>query len=660
MDKKETPDAVASYRSLTTGWQITSAGLSLIGVLWVINYVFYLRPFGFVPIDSVFLYVLLAIFLPLSFIWFPPSAKAGKTRVPWYDILLSAACLVVCLYFVYHQNEIIMGGWGSGGAPPDAIIFSFILWLLAIEAGRRAAGPVFGAVVLFFSFYPLFAHLMPALLLGPALSFDFLAGFHGTNEESIIGIPMIIFGRLLVGYMVYAIALKKLGAGEFFMGLAMAVVGKTRGGSAKVAIFASGFFGSISGSAMANVMTTGTITIPAMKRDGLPPYFAGAVEAAASSGGTLMPPIMGVTAFIMSEFLGVPYVEVVLAAAVPAALYYICLFAQIDSFAAKIGLEAPMTAEAPPIHRFLFNHFHIILSFVLLILQLFFLRLDSQAPWYATGLAIFLAMLRKKTRLNFRFFLGIFVEAGKVLGGLSGIMAAVGLILGSLVVTGIAHSLPYSLVSLAGGNIYAMLFFGALACFILGMGLTVSAVYVFLAIVLAPGLVSAGLNVMAVHLFVLYCGIWSTITPPVALAAFVAASMSGASSMKTGFQAMQLGVAKYVLPFAFVLSPALILHGTPMEIIRDCFTCLVGLVILSGALEGYFWRIGHLTIISRVLFSAAGMLLTLPISIAGISSHLYGGSAFVIILGLYYFLACRRSALLKLLVMQTSQELNST
>jgi TRAP transporter 4TM/12TM fusion protein len=351
-----------------------------------------------------------------------------------------------------------------------------------------------------------------------------------------------------------------------------------------------------------------------------------------------MPPIMGAAAFIMAEFLEVPYSEVVKAAVVPSVMYYVCLFSQIDAYARRLDLRPRAIAlEVPPVLRTVSDNLHIVLSFVVLVLLLFLLRMDSQGPWLATALAFVMAMCRRKTRLNLDGFVGLFESTGRILGELIGIIAPLGMVIGSLVITGAAYSLPHEIVGLAGGSRVVMLLLGALASFVLGMGVSISAVYIFLAIVLAPGLVQGGFDVMAVHLFVLYTAMLSYITPPVALAAFTASAISGASAMRTGVEAMKLGIAKYILPFVFVASPALILRGPWREILVVIPTCLVGLVIISGALEGYFWRLGTLTMLSRVLLFCSGILLAVP----GVTSNLFGFVMFAFVFCLAYILRGR-------------------
>ena len=639
--ESQTTTLQQKYRTPQKGWRLVSIACTLSVLILALLYVFHWRPFGFMLVDVTYLYVLIAAFLPQCFIYKPFSNQSSREKIPWYDILLIGLSVAAPFYFITKEWELLTLGWETG-APTIPWIFCLILWGLILEAGRRAAGLPFAIIISFFSVYPLFSGHMPSSIWAPSTSLHQLASYHALSEESILGIPLHVFGRLFFGFMVFAIVLQRLAAGKFFNDLALALVGKTRAGNAKVAIVASGLFGSISGAPIANVMTTGAFTIPAMKKEGLPAFFAGAVEATASSGGALMPPVMGAVAFIMADFLAVPYAEVCIAAAVPSILYYLCLFAQIDSYAGRIALKpGPITAEVPSILRTLFQNLHIIISFLFLIGVLFFLRIDAQVAWMATAVAIGLAMFRKETRLDFHGLIGMLEDIGKVLGELMGIMGPVGMIIGSFIITGIAFSLPHEIVGMAGGSIAFMLILGAIASFILGMGVTISACYIFLAIVLAPGLVASGLDIMAVHLFILYCGMMSYITPPVALAAFAAASISGADPMRTGFQAMKLGIAKYILPFIFVVSPGLILRAPAERILLVIPSCAIGLIIISGALEGYFWGMGRLKMLTRFLFFFSGVLLAVP----DLKTDLLGIGVFGLLFSFAFILRGRKNFL---------------
>ena len=488
-------EGLSKYRTISGKLRLLTIGIPAISLFVGIVGVFHIRPFGWVMMDIAYLYLLAALFLPLCFIWIPPHKHSNKKRVPWYDFLLAFMSMVIPFYFFLETPSIIQSWVVPSIAPKQALIFSVIFWGIAIEAARRAVGGIFAVLLLFFSTYPLFGAYMPGVFYAKNFPWDRVALFHALGFDSFVGIPLHVFGRLFFGYMTFAIALQACGIGDFFKKIAIALLGRTRGGNAKVAILASGLFGSISGHPGANIFATGSFTIPAMKKEGFSPEFAGAVEATASTGGSLMPPVMGAVAFIMAEFLEMSYATICVAAAVPSILYYLCLFAQIDAHAAKLSLvPTNVSVDVPPVKKILWDNIHILVGFIVLFYFLFYFRLESWAPWMASLATFALAMLRKHSRLSLSGFLLFLEDLGKTLGQMMAIMGPVGMIIGSFILTGIAFSLPHGLVAIAGGNVFLLLLMGAFAAFILGMGVSVSACYIFLAITLAPGLEMAGLN----------------------------------------------------------------------------------------------------------------------------------------------------------------------
>ncbi|MFC2000884.1 TRAP transporter permease [Chloroflexota bacterium] len=603
--------------------------LPAMAMIVALIYVFHIVIFGRIMLDYAYFYLLVALLLPLVIIWTPIRKGATKDRLPWYDVLLVCLCFAAPFYFFLKTDEILLG-WVAK-SPLYVTITAAIFWIVVMEAARRAVNNLFGLLILVMSTYPLFAFIVPGMLRSSHFSLVRTINYHTFGEVGIMGIPMHVFGTVLFGFMVFSIGIQITGVGSFFNELALALLGKTRGGTAKVAIVASGFFASVSGSGLANIFTTGPFTIPAMKREGLPAHFAAAVEATASSGGPLMPPIMGAAAFIMAELLEVTYVHVAIAAFVPILLYYLTIFAQIDGYAARVGLvPRPIAVTAPKIRWILFANLHILIGFCVLVYLLFVMYLIPWAPWIATMVVFALAMVRKKTRLYPRDLLNFLEDVGRLLGDLISIIASIGLIIGALILTGIAFSLPYSIISLAQGNVYYMLLLGAAASFIMGMGVPLLAAYIFLAIVLVPGLVTAGLDPFAAHLFVMYGAMMSYITPPVALGAYTAALIADANPLRTAFQAMRLGIGKYFLPFFFVLSPSLILRGSLLDSLQTIPTCALGMLFISGGLEGYVWRIGTIGIPMRILFFASGFLLAFPNTATDIWG---GGLAAVLIVG---------------------------
>lgn len=612
-----TPVEAVRYRSLPPFWGAVLMVLTIGAIGLALNQVMNLGFFvGKTMLDSSYLYVLVALLASAVFLLIPASASSPRDRVPVLDVLLFAATIGVFAYYAWNGLRIVEEAW-EFAAPDVAIWIGALGWLLLIEATRRAGGTAVAVVVALFSVYPLVSDMMPGPIAGLGQDLRTTIGFHFTSSESVMGIPVRAFGELVIGFVMFGAALQYTGAGHFFNNIALALFGAVRGGPAKVAIFASGLMGSVSGSVVSNVLTTGVVTIPAMKRTGFSPAYAGGVEACASTGGVLMPPVMGATAFIMASFLGVPYTTIAIAAVVPSVLYYFALFVQIDGYAARNKLEGLPPADLPSVRETFKAGWHYIFVFVLLVWMLLVLQREALAPFYATALLLVINQFSKAYRLDRAKLTALIKGIGGALAELAALLAGVGMIVGALSVTGLAGTLANDLVFLAGNNVYVLLVMGALTSFIFGMGMTVTACYIFLAIVLAPPLVAAGFDPVAVHLFMLYWGMISFITPPVALASFVAAGLAGAPPMKVGLQSMRLGSIMYVLPFFFVLNPALILRGEPLQVLIVVVTAVIGILLIAAAFEGWLIGIGRLRqgalgALGRLLLAIGGAIMVAP------------------------------------------------
>ncbi|MEC9433232.1 MAG: TRAP transporter fused permease subunit [Pseudomonadota bacterium] len=569
--------------------------------------------FGIVLIEGRYMYLLGGVFLALTFLVFPANRARGPGLPDWIPAALAA---FAGGYFALTAEQSLEEGW-EYAAPEIAVWVSVLFYLLILEATRRAGGLVLFLIVAAFSLYPTFADVMPDPLTGFASPFLDLAPYHMISNESSFGIPMNAFGNLVIGFIVFGAVLQHTGGGKFFNDLALALVGSFRGGAAKVAIFASGFMGSMSGSVISNVLTTGAVSIPAMKRTGFSNRYAAATEACASTGGVLMPPVMGATAFVMASFLSRPYVEIALAAAIPSILYYFGLFAQIDAYAAKRGLKGLAPGEAPTLRETFKDGWPYVAVFAVLIFFMVALRQDTLAPFYATALLLVINQVMAKQRFTLKSLGDLIVGIGRALAELVAVLLGVGLIVGAFSATGLAGTLVNELVFMAGDSVFALLVMGAITAFIFGMGMTVTACYIFLAVVLAPALEQAGLNTLAVHMFILYWGMVSYITPPVALGAFAAATMAGASPMRTGFEAMKLGGVIYLAPFFFVLNPALVGEAPAWEVALTMTTALIGVFFISGSLQGHVSLVGDLGddakgYAMRVLLFFAGLAFAMP------------------------------------------------
>lgn len=614
MDHSERLEAAGNVPPpLPSSVRLVTGVLTLIAVALAIHQLFNIQAFGIVLIEGRYLYILAGIFLSLAFLVFPFKPMKGPALIDW---VLFGATLLASGYFVATAETSLEMGW-EFAAPDEARWTAILLYLLILEATRRAGGLVLFLIVLVVSLYPTVADKMPGPISGFASPFWDLAPYHMISSESSFGIPMRAFGSLVIGFIVFGAVLQQTGGGKFFNDLALALVGRYRGGAAKVAIFASGFMGSMSGSVISNVLTTGAVSIPAMKKTGFSPQHAAATEACASTGGVLMPPIMGATAFIMASFLSRPYIDIALAAAIPSLLFYFGLFAQIDAYSARRGLKGMARNEVPRLSEAMKEGWPYILVFAVLIFLMVAWRMESLAPFYATGLLLLINQLLRRYRFSLSSFGGLVFGVGKALAELTAVLLGVGLIVGAFAATGLAGTLVNELIFLAGDSTLALLLMGALTAFVFGMGMTVTACYIFLAVVLAPALEQAGLNQLAVHLFILYWGMVSYITPPVALGAFAAATMAGAGSMRTGLEAMRLGGVIYVAPFFFVLNPALVGEGTTSEVILTLSTALLGIWLISAAMQGHLSLVGGLGrgvlgLVLRVALAVGGFLLAMP------------------------------------------------
>ncbi len=582
-----------------------------------INQIFNLGFFvGSVLPSLQYYYLLLALLLPLVFVMH--LDRGGRTDLNTaLDLALAVVTTVILIYFALNAQQIVDEAW-EYSAPTMAVAASIAFWAIALEATRRSGGLTLAIIALVISLYPTVAELIPGPIKGQQSSFTSVAIFHAMSSESLMGIPMRAFAGLIIGFLIFGVALQRTGGGKFFMDLAFGLLGHTRGGPAKVAIFGSALMGSMSGSVITNILTTGTLTIPAMQRTGFSRTYAAGIETCASTGAVLMPPIMGATAFVMATFLETDYANIALAAIVPSLLYFLGLFIQIDAYAARKGLRGIPRPDLPRIGRTVSEGWYYLLVFGVLIWMLLYLKRESLAPYYATALLLVLNQVLPRNRWRWGDVVNFVEAVGRILVELVGVLAGIGLIIGALAAAGMTGTLTNDLIHLAGGELGLLLIMGAITSFILGMGMTVTAAYIFLAVTLAPALIKAGLDPLPAHMFILYWGMLSYITPPVAIGAYAAASISGSKPMLTGLVAMRLGSVIYIIPFLFVLSPALLLQGSLADIALSVSTAVVGVVLIGSALQGYLVLVGSLTrrpLLQwpiRALILAGGLLLSVP------------------------------------------------
>ncbi|SDN65140.1 TRAP transporter, 4TM/12TM fusion protein [Lutimaribacter pacificus] len=616
------PETHVPAARLTPTVRIALSCLGAAGLAVIIVQTFNLSLFGVFPLlANRYYYVIIGLFLAAAFL-INPARRDGLIAPPVSpaDLALVVLSLLSCGYLSYQAETIITSGWDVI-APPGAAAMAGLLVLLSLEAVRRTAGVLLLAICALFAAYPLFADIMPAFLWGPSLSLSETVAAHAMGMESIIGIPLRVVADTLVGFIIFGSVLAGMGGGQFFMDLSLALMGRSRGGAAKVAILSSGLFGSLSGSVISNVLTTGRLTIPAMQKAGYPPRYAAAAEACASTGGTLMPPVMGAVAFIMASFLDVPYTSIMVAALVPALLYYVALLLQVDLYAARNGLTGQPDAEKETLAGVLTGGWHHLASLGGLVALLFAFS-PSRSAYYATALMLVLALLRHRRLPKAAAVMALLQDVTGNIAHLVATLCGIGMVVGALAITGVGSAFSRELIQYGGENVPLLLVLGAVTSFVLGMGMTVSACYIFLATLLAPALVELGLDPIGSHLFVLYWGMLSYITPPVALAAITAAQISGASAMQAGFTSMRLGATLFVLPFVFVYQPALLLNGPAMTVIATVGTAALALALISCAFEAYLYGAGRIGFAARAALFVAGALLLIPdrtVELAGLA-----------------------------------------
>jgi len=579
----------------------------------------------------------LSFYILLTFLVVPMFKRDFKDKIPWYDTLFALLAYAGCAYvFVMFERELLLRT-----ATPTTLdtVFGIITVVLLLEAARRLIGWLIPTLVLLFVLYALFSNYFPGILHARGYPIERLLLDMYVSDLGIWSSLLGISSTMIFMFILFAAFLHITGGGRFFLDLALGLAGRFRGGPAKVAVVASAFFGSISGSCVANVASTGAITIPLMKRTGYRPEFAGAVEACASAGGMLMPPVMGAAAFIMADWLEVSYWTICVAAFVPAIMYFASLYFMIDFEAVKRGLRGLQSQAVPPLRNTLARGWVYLLPIAVLVYFIAVLNWSpTTAALYSLLAMIPVSFLRKETRINLEKLVGGLKAGSFGMLEVAVLCGAVGIMTGVVYTTGLGVKLSSMLVDLSGGNTLILLLLTALASYILGMGLPTTACYILLAVLVAPALSSSGIPPIAAHLFVFYFGIIGNITPPVCGAVFVGASIAGAPMMKTAVQAMRIAIVAYIVPFMFVYNPALVAIGSGGRIALAAMTGLVGVALLSAAVQSYLFV--PLKLYERLPILAGAILLMTP----GWQTDLIGLAVVtpVIVRQVYLLLVARR------------------
>ena len=538
--------------------------------------------------------------------------EAGPPRIGPLNYVLAGLSVLACLYLASENQELVSR---SGNPTLLDLVAGGVMVVLVLELARRATGWGLVTVCIMALVYAVSGPYLPGFLAHRGYGVTRIVEQLFLSTEGIWGVPLGVSADFVYLFVLFGVVLDTAGGGALLIALANKVAGRTRGGPAKTAAVASAFMGSLSGSAVANVVTTGTFTIPLMKRAGFRPFFAGAIEAAASTGGQLMPPVMGAGAFILATWTNIPYLEVAAAAVIPAILYYAALLAAIHFRACAMGIE-PVREVTPEKIR---DKLHLLLPLGAIVLLLAMGRSPMRAAFWGVTSALVMACLRPATRPSLPELGEVMERAGRGAVQVAAACAAAGVVVGVASLTGIGLRMSELIVTISGGNLLAALMLTAIGSIILGMGLPTTAAYVVLAALGAPALVQLGVPLLAAHLFIFYFGCISNVTPPVSLAAFAAAGISGSPALKTAVSAALLAGAGFLVPFMFVYGPELLLIGNPVEIMLAFVTGLLGVIALASAGMGYARR--PLRVWERAIALCAALLLVaagLPTDIVGL------------------------------------------
>ena len=546
--------------------------------------------------------------MALIFLMYPSRQSWSRASVHPVDVVLAIVGAAMPMYVVAFYGELVLR---AGQITQADMVIGTLGIIMVIEAARRVVGWPIVLVSLAFMVYGFAGPYMPDILAHRGLDIGDMVSHLYFTTEGIFGIPLGVSSTFIFLFILFGAYLETTGLGKFFIDIANAIAGWASGGPAKVAVLSSGLMGTVSGSSVANVVGTGSFTIPMMKKMGYSKEFAGAVEAAASTGGQLMPPIMGAAAFLMAEFIGVPYFDVVKAAAIPAVLYYTGVWIGVHLEAKKNGLKGIPRNELPKFSELFVERGHLALPLAGIIYLLIAGYSPTRAALAAIVLAIFASFLRKSTRMKPMEIIEGLEKGAKGVLGVMIACASAGIIIGVVTKTGVGLKMAGALIDLAGGRLLPAMFFTMITSLILGMGVPTTANYVITSTIAAPALIQMGVPIMAAHLFVFYFGIIADVTPPVALAAYAGAGISGGNPMKTGVAASKLAVAAFVIPYIFVLSPALLMiNTTPGQLIWALITSVIGMVGLGAAMIGYL--LAPVNPLLRLAFFVGGLMLIDP------------------------------------------------
>jgi TRAP transporter 4TM/12TM fusion protein len=544
----------------------------------------------------------------IIFLLYPVSLKRPAKKIDIWDWVLAALLIYGCMNILINWEAIA----NRAGAPIQSdIVLGVIMTVLVIDATRRTVGWPLPIVAIVALAYAVFGPYLPGMLAHPGFPVSELAPFMYLRTDGIFGVPLGVSASFIFLFVLFGAVLNISGAGQFFIDLAFALTGRSQGGPAKAAIVASGLMGSVSGSSVANTVTTGSFTIPLMKSVGYPSHFAGAVEAAASTGGQIMPPVMGAAAFVMAQFLGISYWTIVVAAAIPALLYFFSIFAMVHFRAGREGIKGIPKDQLPKAGEVLKKGWHLLLPVVTLILFLAFGYSAIKAVFWSIVLLVVVSWIGpKEHRMTPQKILESMIEGGTSAVEVAAACACSGIVIGVVGITGLGLAFTSFIISLSHGIVFLALVLTMIASIILGMGLPTTAKYIILSTLAAPAIHRMGVPMLAAHLFILYYGVIADITPPVALAAYAGAGIAKANAMRTGFTALGLALAGFIVPFMFAYNQALLFQAELWRVLLASSTAILGVIALAACVQNYY--IAKLNVVERILFGVTALALIKP------------------------------------------------
>ncbi len=547
----------------------------------------------------------LSLMLVLTFLMIGHGPRADAERVDWFDWPLSALSAACGIYFLFQADTIAQRITLLDPLTSADVGFASLVIVLTIEAMRRTVGPGLTLIVIGFIVYNLYGHHLEGPLTHGEISVGHFLDIMIFTTDGLFGVPLRVAATYAFLFVLFGTALAKTGGGEFFFNLAASLTGRSQGGPAKIAVISSGLYGTISGSPTSDVVTTGAVTIPMMKRLGYSGAFAGAVEVAASTGGSLLPPVMGAAAFIMAEYTGIPYVDIALAGLIPALLYYVPIYFQVHLRARRTGLAGLEEGKVPPLGMTLREGGLFIVPLVVITWALIEGYTPTYSAVYGTAAVVVVSSFRRATRLSPAAVVDILAESSLRMVAVAGACAAAGLVIGGITMTGLASKFSHLVFLISGADLFLSLLVAAALTILLGLGMPTPSAFILAAVLIAPVMGDLGISPMAGHMFLLYFAVMSALTPPVAVAAYAASAIADENPLTIAANAVKIAIAAFLVPFSFVYNEALLLNGTVFEIVFATVNVALAMIVVAMAVEGYLRRpIGPLP---RLLLLAAGV-----------------------------------------------------